>query len=106
MKLRQVALAATDLTDTRAKLFLLLGINEDFADAGVGEFGLVNSVMAIGDTFLEIVSPNAPATAAGRTLDRYETEDQPDGILVASKGGRRLADPMPSPGTGRRTSGS
>lgn len=70
MKLRQVALAATELEPTRSHLFKLLGLTQDYADPGVGEFGLVNSVMAIGDTFLEIVAPNQSGTAAGRLLDR------------------------------------
>ncbi len=70
MKLRQLALAAATLEDTRATLFELLGLEADFADPGVGEFGLVNSVMAIGDTFLEIVTPSTENTAAGRMLER------------------------------------
>ncbi len=70
MKLRQVALAAQDLEPTRSQLFELLGLNADFADPGVAEFGLVNSVMAIGDSFLEIVAPNQADTAAGRLLAR------------------------------------
>ncbi len=73
MKLRQLALAATTLDDTRAMLFELLGLEADFADPGVGEFGLVNSVMAIGDTFLEIVTPSTDNTAAGRMLERRES---------------------------------
>ena len=70
MKLRQVAMAAPDLEPARSQLFELLGISSDYADPGVGEFGLVNSVMAIGDSFLEIVAPSQPATAAGRLLAR------------------------------------
>jgi hypothetical protein len=70
MKLRQVALAAPTLEPLRTALMTLLGVTQDFADPGVGEFGLVNSVMALGDTFLEIVSPSQPGTAAGRLLER------------------------------------
>ncbi len=73
MKLRQLALAATTLDDTRTTLFELLGLDADFADPGVGEFGLVNSVMAIGDTFLEIVTPSTDNTAAGRMLERRDS---------------------------------
>jgi hypothetical protein len=72
MKVRQVALAARTLEPTRTQLFDFLGIKADFADPGVGEFGLENSVMAIGDTFLEIVAPVQDETAAGRTLARRE----------------------------------
>lgn len=70
MKLRQVALAADQLEPTRTHLLALLGLAADYADPGVGEFGLVNSVMAIGDTFLEIVAPSQESTAAGRLLER------------------------------------
>ena len=47
-----------------------LGLGEPFADPGVGAFGLHNAVYAIGDTFLEVVSPTQPDTTAGRYLDR------------------------------------
>ncbi|MEZ5266978.1 MAG: VOC family protein, partial [Acidimicrobiales bacterium] len=39
-------------------------------DPGVGEFGLHNALFPIGDTFLEIVSPTAAGTTAGRLLER------------------------------------
>ncbi len=45
-------------------------LGEPFADPAVSYFGLENAVYAIGDTFLEIVSPVADDTAAGRLLDR------------------------------------
>jgi hypothetical protein len=68
MRLRQVALVAEELTPVREMLFGLLGVERDFADPGVGEFGLENSVMSIGDTFLELVAPMQSGTAAGRLL--------------------------------------
>jgi hypothetical protein len=68
MKLRQVALAAAQLEPIRSKLMALLGLDADFADPGVAEFGLRNTVLPIGDTFLEVVAPTRPDTAAGRTL--------------------------------------
>jgi hypothetical protein len=70
MRLRQVALVARDLARAREDFFAVLGVNADFNDPGVGEFGLENSVMAVGDTFLEVVSPIKENTAAGRFLDR------------------------------------
>lgn len=72
MKLRQVALVAAELAPVRTTLFQLLGLESDFADPGVGEFGLHNSVMAIGDTFLEVVSPKIAGTTAGRLLERRD----------------------------------
>lgn len=70
MELKQVALVADQLDPVREQLFVLLGLQQDYADPGVGEFGLCNSVMATGDTFLEVVSPMQPGTAAGRLLER------------------------------------
>lgn len=70
MRLRQVALVAATLEPSRGEFFKLLGLDDDFADTGVAEFGLENSVMAIGDTFLEIVAPKQPGTTAQRLLDR------------------------------------
>jgi hypothetical protein len=70
MRLRQVAFVAENLAKVREELFQLLGLSEDYADPGVGEFGLENSVMAIGDTFLEVVAPTQPGTTAGRLLER------------------------------------
>jgi hypothetical protein len=37
----------------------------------VGEFGLQNAVFALGDCFLEVISPNHPGTTAGRYLERH-----------------------------------
>lgn len=75
MYLRQLALAANTLEPTRAQLFQLLGITSDYQDPGVGEFGLENSVMVLGNTFLEIVAPDpklasAKETAVARTLHK------------------------------------
>lgn len=72
MKLRQVAIAAETLNPPRAQLFDLLGIFADFADPGVAEFGLENSVMSIGDSFLEIVAPTQDNTSAGRLLAKRQ----------------------------------
>ncbi len=91
MRLRQVALVAENLTPVRDDLFTLLGIKADFRDPGVGEFGLVNSVMAMGDTFLEVVSPCQENTSAGRLLERrggdggYMVLAQVDDIDVVSE---------------------
>jgi hypothetical protein len=70
MRLRQAVLAARHLEPTRQSLFSILGLTEDFKDPGVGEFGIENSVMAIGDTFLEVVSPVKEDTATERFIAR------------------------------------
>jgi hypothetical protein len=71
VRLRQAVLVAADLEPVAAALRSALDLQEPFRDPGVGEFGLANVVFALGDCFLEIVSPIRPGTAAGRYLDRH-----------------------------------
>jgi hypothetical protein len=70
MRLRQAVLAAEDLDAVAGVLQAELGLGEPYRDPGVGYFGLRNAVFALGDTFLEVVSPQRPDTAAGRLLSR------------------------------------
>jgi hypothetical protein len=72
MDLRQIALVAEELAPVRQDIFAVLGIDADFADKGVAEFGLENSVMTIGRTFLEVVAPVQENTTAGRLLARRQ----------------------------------
>jgi len=69
-RLRQVVLAAHDLDAVTARIEDKLGIRDPFRDPGLAHFGLHNAVYAVGDTFLEVVSPIQPETAAGRYLQR------------------------------------
>jgi hypothetical protein len=71
-RLRQAVVAAWDLAATASALRSELGLAEGFHDPGVGEFGLGNEVLPIGNTFFEVVSPlvAGPSTAAGRFLTR------------------------------------
>ncbi|MDQ3934928.1 MAG: VOC family protein [Actinomycetota bacterium] len=70
VRLRQAVLVAAELDPVATRLRDELGLGEPFADPGVGEFGLRNAVFALGDCFLEVVSPTRPGTAAGRYLER------------------------------------
>ena len=70
MRLRQIAFAAHDRDAVVADLCAVLGIEVSFNDPGVGVFGLHNAVLPVGDSFLEVVSPTQPDTAAGRYMDR------------------------------------
>ena len=70
MKLKQVALVAGELAPVREQIFDILGLIADYDDPGVGAFGLCNSVMAIGESFLEVVCPKEEGTAASRLLER------------------------------------
>jgi len=74
VRLRQAVLVASELEPVAERLRTELGLGESFADPGVGEFGLTNAVFAIGDQFLEVISPREPGTAAGRFLERRGTD--------------------------------
>jgi hypothetical protein len=65
-----VALAASDLEAVAGELQGAFGWSDPFHDPGVAEFGLKNSVFAAGDTFVEVVAPIKPGTAAGRYMER------------------------------------
>lgn len=71
VRLRQAVLVAGELEPVASALKRTLGLQEPFHDPGVAWFGLTNAVFALGDCFLEIVSPARPDTAAGRYLDRH-----------------------------------
>jgi hypothetical protein len=71
VRLRQAVLVAGDLEPAAEALRAALNLGEPFRDPGVGEFGLANVVFALGDCFIEIVSPIRAGTAAGRYLERH-----------------------------------
>ncbi|MFL6203809.1 MAG: VOC family protein [Acidimicrobiales bacterium] len=70
MRLRQVVVAAADLAATRAAVEDQLHLPHVWADPGVAHFGLRNALYAVGDTFLEIVSPFRDDAPVRRFLDR------------------------------------
>jgi len=70
MRLRQIALAASDLGATSAALCDVLGIGGPFHDPGVAVFGLENAVFPVGETFLEVVSPVRDDATAKRWIDK------------------------------------
>jgi hypothetical protein len=69
-RLRQAVVAAAQLEPTVERLQEELGLGEPYNDPAVGFFGLRNAVFALGDTFLEVVSPVELDTAAGRLMQR------------------------------------
>lgn len=69
-RLRQVVLAARELEPTVAALRGALPLGEPFHDPGVRHFGLVNAVMALGDTFIEVVTPVEKDAPAQRFIER------------------------------------
>lgn len=70
LRIRQVALVARDLEPAVAQLCSLLGAEVCHRDPGVEQFGLRNALLAIGDTYLEVVSPARSGTSAERLLAR------------------------------------
>ena len=70
IRLRQLALVASDLDAVVSELCERLGLTVCYHDPGVGEFGLHNALMVIGDQFLEVVSPTQEGTTAGRLIDK------------------------------------
>ncbi len=70
LRLRQAVLAANDLDAVAGRLAEELDLGKPYEDPGVGAFGLRNAVFALGDTFLEVVSPVRDGTAAGRWIER------------------------------------
>jgi hypothetical protein len=70
IRLRQVALVARDLDAVVDDLGKALDLEVCYRDPGVAQFGLVNALFAVGDTFLEVVAPMQDDTTAGRLLDK------------------------------------
>ena len=71
MRFRQAVIVAAELEPVAEELQTALGLGEPFHDPGVAEFGLRNAVFALGDCFLEVISPTRADTAAGRYLERH-----------------------------------
>ena len=99
MRLRQIALVGKDLDAIRDDVAAVLGLGEAYADPGVGKYGLRNQVWPIGDTFLEVVSPQQEGTTAGRLLEKrggdggymaiFQVDDLPAArARIAAKGVR------------------
>jgi Glyoxalase-like domain len=70
LRLRQIALAAAELSPAVDALTSVLGIEVCFNDPAVRTFGLENALMPVGNQFIEVVAPIEEGTAAGRYLDR------------------------------------
>ncbi|MZR29863.1 VOC family protein [Sneathiella litorea] len=69
VRLRQICLAATDISKTEAIFNDILGL-EVCHRAKLTDFGLENIMYAINGCFLEIVAPTKPETAVDRFLAR------------------------------------
>jgi hypothetical protein len=70
LRIRQAVLVAHDRDAVVKALRAELPLRDPFNDPEVGQFGVQNAVMALGDTFVEVISPVEEGTAAGRHLKR------------------------------------
>jgi hypothetical protein len=71
LRLRQVCLVASDLAREAERLRQSLGLAECYRDPNVATYGLENVLFPVGSSFIEIVAPTRPGTAAGRFLERH-----------------------------------
>jgi len=70
IRLRQIALVANELAPVIDDLKSLFGLEVCYIDPGVGAFGLENSLLPVGNNFIEVVAPIKEGTAGGRYLKR------------------------------------
>src|SRR5258708_3035695 len=70
IRLRQIALVANKLAPVIEDLKAVFGLEVCYIDPGVEVFGLENSLMPVGNNFIEVVAPIKEDTAAGRYLKR------------------------------------
>ncbi len=102
VRLRQIALVAADLEAAAAEICDALELSAPYEDPGVGKYGLRNQVLAIGSTFLEVVSPCAQNTTAGRLLQKrggdggymviLQVDDAAQARARVAEAGCRIAD--------------
>ncbi len=70
LRLRQICLVARELAPAIEDLKAVFGLEVCHVDPGVKVFGLENSLLPVGNQFLEVVAPVEENTAAGRYLER------------------------------------
>jgi len=70
MRLRQIAVVASDLQKVGTEITGVLGAEACFTDPGVKQFGLKNTLWPIGTQMLEVVTPITNGTAGGRYIER------------------------------------
>jgi hypothetical protein len=70
IRLRQICLAANKLAPVISDFKEIFGLEVCFIDKAVATFGLENSLMPVGNNFIEVVAPIKENTAAGRYLKR------------------------------------
>ena len=74
LRLRQIAVAVTDLAAARADAEAIFGVGHAHEDPGVARYGLRNAVYRLGNTFLELLTPIADSTTVGRLLAKQGSD--------------------------------
>lgn len=70
LRLRQICLVAPELEPVVDDISAIFGLQVCHRDLNVAHFGLENALLVTGTTFIEIVAPLEPGTAASRFLER------------------------------------
>jgi len=70
IRLRQIALVANKLAPVIDDLKAVFGLEVCYIDPSVEAFGLENSLLPVGNNFIEVVAPIKDGTAGGRYLKR------------------------------------
>jgi hypothetical protein len=69
-RLRQICLVARHLEPVIADIAGVMGLDVCYRDGNVAKYGLVNALLPVDATLLEVVAPFRDGTAAGRFLDK------------------------------------
>jgi hypothetical protein len=72
LRLRQICLVAPALEPAVRCLERVFGLAVCYRDPNVARYGLENALLPIGTSFVEVVAPTRPDTAAGRFLERSQ----------------------------------
>jgi catechol 2,3-dioxygenase-like lactoylglutathione lyase family enzyme len=72
LRLRQICLVARDALRAETLLTRILGLDVAYRDERVSRYGLQNFLLPLGTSFIEVVIPIEPETAAGRFLDKHQ----------------------------------
>ena len=70
MRLRQLVIVAEERDSIANQICDVFDLKVAFHDDGLIHFGLINSLIPLGDTFIEIVTPVKENTTAERFLNR------------------------------------
>jgi hypothetical protein len=110
LRLRQIALAVADLEAATLQASQILGLGPAYQDPAIVRYGLRNAVYAIGNTFLEFVSPISENTTVGRLLAKQggdcgymvilQTDAADEARARIEAAGVRVADQLDRNGAG------